>query len=82
MGKGNTKSSGPKRSQPEGKSQGSSSSGKGKVSDALRQAVEALGGEEGDYDLIAGVDDEEGEEDVLEKSGSKVDEVGPSSPGN
>jgi len=50
------------------------------VSDALRQAVKDLGGDDEDLDLIAGIDDSEGEEVETVKKGTKsqddtVDEV-------
>jgi ribosome biogenesis protein MAK21 len=52
------------------------------VSDALRQAVKDLGGDDEDLDLIAGIDDSENEDEFeSSKKGKKaqddsVDEVG------
>lgn len=50
------------------------------VSDALRQAVQDLGGDDEDLDLIAGIDDSENEDEFESKKGKKssedtVDEV-------
>lgn len=51
------------------------------ISEALRQAVKDLGGDDEDLDLIAGIDDSENEEEVMPaKKGKKgsddvVDEV-------
>lgn len=44
------------------------------VSDALRQAVKDLGGDDGDLELIAGVDDDE-EGDFVESKSGKSNEV-------
>ena len=49
------------------------------VSEALRQAVKDLGGDDDDLDLIAGIDDSENEDEFESKKGKKsednVDEV-------
>jgi ribosome biogenesis protein MAK21 len=44
------------------------------ISDELRQAVADLGGDEDDLDLIAGVDNDDGEE-VIASKGKAADEV-------
>lgn len=44
------------------------------VSDALRQAVQDLGGDDEDLDLIAGIDDSENEDEFDSKKGKKASE--------
>ncbi|TXT12976.1 hypothetical protein VHUM_01377 [Vanrija humicola] len=47
----------------------------GKISDELRQAIKDLGGDEEDIELIAGVDNDDAEDDVpASKGGPKTDE--------
>lgn len=79
MGKGKSKSSaapknasGPRQSLPQ-----SSKGGRATISDELRQAVADLGGDDEDLDLIAGVDNDEGDEPIVSsKPGQAMNEVG------
>jgi ribosome biogenesis protein MAK21 len=45
------------------------------VSEALRQAVKDLGGDDDDLDLIAGIDDSENEDEFESKKGKKAEDT-------
>lgn len=79
MGKGKSNTSAPKTASNPRASLPQASASKGSragVSDELRQAVADLGGDDEDLDLIAGVDNDDGDEIIASTNPKAMDEVG------